>query len=311
MLPIKSLQMDDNSICAACYGSKIKVTRQSSGAECRFCTRPFASIRWHASDKTSTSKTVVCTTCAKHRRCCQVCMLDIDFNISLDIRDTALEMAGLHPLIPRGGSDANSNREREHGIADKLEERSKQECQANQILHKLALKLGKTKTKNSSLKKRKIGLPVSGPFDTLKDNAISSFFLFGFPPTISRQLIIDNIPSVSEVIIKPRARCGFIKFPDHEAALEWAGTIMKSKLNIDRHDRPALLIFKGVPMRVSWSPVVDLGEDDENLARQIHSAMIEAAKSPKPQSIKHARISKPATKAISKREVKYSLDSEL
>lgn len=240
-------------------------------------------------------------------------MLDIDFHIPLDIRDTALEMAGLHLMSPRGGSDATTNCELQQSIADKLEERTEQDYRVRELLTKLATKLGEAKVQRSPLVKKNIILPVSGTFTTPQDHAISSFFLFGFPPTILKQLIIDNIPSAVEVIIKPRARCGFVKFANHEAALNWAGAICNSKFNVDKLDRPALLLINGVPMRVSWSPVIDLGDDDENLARQVNVAMVQAARpSTKPLSVDHERISKPNSRARLKKETNYSsLNSEL
>ena len=116
------MSTDIFSICAKCLGdeSQIKMIKQVNGDECRQCTRPYTIYRW--GNRKQGNKTIICITCARARHCCQSCLLDITYGIPTDLRDTALEMAGLEPLTKSANP---TNREVKAIMADKLRLNSK------------------------------------------------------------------------------------------------------------------------------------------------------------------------------------------
>jgi pre-mRNA-splicing factor RBM22/SLT11 len=65
-------------------------SKQNLGAECKICTRPFTIFRWQPGSGARFKKTEVCQTCAKSRNVCQTCLLDLQFGLPTNVRDTAL-----------------------------------------------------------------------------------------------------------------------------------------------------------------------------------------------------------------------------
>ena len=65
-------------------------SKQTLGAECKICTRPFTVFRWQPGSGARFKKTEVCQTCAKSRNVCQTCLLDLQFGLPTQVRDTAL-----------------------------------------------------------------------------------------------------------------------------------------------------------------------------------------------------------------------------
>lgn len=70
--------------------SSVVQARQPLGAECKVCTRPFTVFRWQPGTGARYKKTEVCQTCAKSRNVCQTCLLDLQFGLPTQVRDTAL-----------------------------------------------------------------------------------------------------------------------------------------------------------------------------------------------------------------------------
>eukprot|EP01127_Copromyxa_protea_P001247 TRINITY_DN11288_c0_g1_i1.p1 TRINITY_DN11288_c0_g1~~TRINITY_DN11288_c0_g1_i1.p1 ORF type:complete len:373 (-),score=79.03 TRINITY_DN11288_c0_g1_i1:89-1111(-) len=66
------------------------MTRAEFDKECKVCTRPFTVFRWRAGTKGRYKKTEICQTCAKLKNVCQTCLLDLTFNLPVQVRDSAL-----------------------------------------------------------------------------------------------------------------------------------------------------------------------------------------------------------------------------
>ncbi|KAI0273352.1 pre-mRNA-splicing factor SLT11 [Gloeopeniophorella convolvens] len=79
-------------LCETCLGDNpfIRMSKQEFGRECGTCARPFTVFRWNPGAGMRYKTTVVCQTCAKTRNVCQTCLLDLEYHLPTQVRDTAL-----------------------------------------------------------------------------------------------------------------------------------------------------------------------------------------------------------------------------
>ncbi|KAH9033807.1 hypothetical protein EDB85DRAFT_1864214, partial [Lactarius pseudohatsudake] len=75
----------------------IRMSKQEFGRECGTCARPFTVFRWNPGAGMRFKTTVVCQTCAKTRNVCQTCLLDLEYHLPTQVRDTALGVANKVP----------------------------------------------------------------------------------------------------------------------------------------------------------------------------------------------------------------------
>jgi pre-mRNA-splicing factor RBM22/SLT11 len=61
------------------------------GKECKICFRPFTSFRWKAGTLGRYKETMVCQTCAKLKNTCQTCLFDLEYGLSVELRDKLLD----------------------------------------------------------------------------------------------------------------------------------------------------------------------------------------------------------------------------
>ncbi|KAI3752674.1 hypothetical protein L2E82_24709 [Cichorium intybus] len=93
-------------ICESCLGDNpyIRMTKADYDKECKICTRPFTVFRWRPGRDARYKKTEICQTCSKLKNVCQVCLLDLEYGLPVQVRDTALSISS-HDSIPK--SDVN------------------------------------------------------------------------------------------------------------------------------------------------------------------------------------------------------------
>ncbi|KAJ0260068.1 Zinc finger CCCH domain-containing protein 25 [Hirschfeldia incana] len=93
-------------ICESCLGDNpyVRMTKSNYDKECKICTRPFTVFRWRPGRGARYKKTEVCQTCCKLKNMCQVCLLDLEYGLPVQVRDTALNIS-THDSIPK--SDVN------------------------------------------------------------------------------------------------------------------------------------------------------------------------------------------------------------
>ncbi|XP_068668352.1 zinc finger CCCH domain-containing protein 40-like [Aristolochia californica] len=93
-------------ICESCLGDNpyVRMTKADYDKECKICTRPFTVFRWRPGRDARFKKTEVCQTCSKLKNVCQVCLLDLEYGLPVQVRDTALAITS-HDSIPK--SDVN------------------------------------------------------------------------------------------------------------------------------------------------------------------------------------------------------------
>ncbi|KAF6714856.1 Pre-mRNA-splicing factor RBM22 [Oryzias melastigma] len=107
-------------LCQTCLGENpyIRMTKEKYGKECKICSRPFTVFRWCPGTRMRFKKTEVCQTCSKMKNVCQTCLLDLEYGLPIQVRDTGLTVKD---EIPR--SDVNKeyytqNMEREMANSD-------------------------------------------------------------------------------------------------------------------------------------------------------------------------------------------------
>ncbi|KAI3906514.1 hypothetical protein MKW98_009422 [Papaver atlanticum] len=93
-------------ICESCLGDNpyVRMTKADYDKECKICTRPFTVFRWRPGRDARFKKTEVCQTCSKLKNVCQVCLLDLEYGLPVQVRDTALAIDS-NDSIPK--SDVN------------------------------------------------------------------------------------------------------------------------------------------------------------------------------------------------------------
>ncbi|KAI4340352.1 hypothetical protein MLD38_025199 [Melastoma candidum] len=93
-------------ICESCLGDNpyVRMTKASYDKECKICQRPFTVFRWRPGRDARYKKTEICQTCCKLKNVCQVCLLDLEYGLPVQVRDTALSIDS-NDAIPK--SDVN------------------------------------------------------------------------------------------------------------------------------------------------------------------------------------------------------------
>lgn len=79
-------------------------TKADYDKECKICTRPFTVFRWRPGRDARYKKSEICQTCSKLKNVCQVCLLDLEYGLPVQVRDTALSINS-NDAIPK--SDVN------------------------------------------------------------------------------------------------------------------------------------------------------------------------------------------------------------
>ncbi|KAM5566474.1 zinc finger CCCH domain-containing protein 40 [Rosa sericea] len=93
-------------ICESCLGDNpyVRMTKADYDKECKTCTRPFTVFRWRPGRDARFKKTEICQTCSKLKNVCQVCILDLEYGLPVQVRDTAMAINSTD-AIPK--SDVN------------------------------------------------------------------------------------------------------------------------------------------------------------------------------------------------------------
>ncbi|POW18884.1 hypothetical protein PSHT_05295 [Puccinia striiformis] len=108
-MPPKQAGQEDSDfpiLCETCLGDNpyFRMSKQTLGKECKICTRPFTIFRWLPGAGMRYKKTEICQTCAKLKNVCQTCLLDLQYGLPTQVRDTALGINSKAPI-------SNINRE--------------------------------------------------------------------------------------------------------------------------------------------------------------------------------------------------------
>ncbi|KAI5121657.1 hypothetical protein M0805_002733 [Coniferiporia weirii] len=86
-------------LCETCLGDNafVRMSKQEYARACGACARPFSVFRWNPGAGMRFKATVVCQTCAKIKNVCQTCLLDLEYGLPTQVRDTALALKNQAP----------------------------------------------------------------------------------------------------------------------------------------------------------------------------------------------------------------------
>ncbi|CAM9576420.1 unnamed protein product [Chrysoparadoxa australica] len=82
-------------VCETCLGDNpyVRMTKELHGKACKICDRPFTVFRWRPGTKARFKSCQVCQSCSKMKNVCQVCVLDLQYGLPVEVRDRLLAAA--------------------------------------------------------------------------------------------------------------------------------------------------------------------------------------------------------------------------
>ncbi|CAM9993511.1 unnamed protein product [Heterosigma akashiwo] len=93
-------------VCETCLGDNpyVRMTKERFGKSCKICERPYTAFRWRPGTGARFKSTQLCQTCSKLKNVCQVCVLDLQYGLPVEVRDKYLAVED-QVVVPE--SDAN------------------------------------------------------------------------------------------------------------------------------------------------------------------------------------------------------------
>ncbi|KAL5712290.1 hypothetical protein ACHQM5_014479 [Ranunculus cassubicifolius] len=128
-------------VCATCLGPNpyVKMGKLNFHKQCNICQRPFTVFKWIPGRNARQKSTVICETCSKAQNACQVCILDLQYNLPIQARNAAV---GIGSTNPTPMSDTNreffaEEYDRKARLGLDYESSSYEKVQPNETLLKL------------------------------------------------------------------------------------------------------------------------------------------------------------------------------
>ncbi|PVD37600.1 hypothetical protein C0Q70_00196, partial [Pomacea canaliculata] len=107
-------------LCQTCLGDNpyIRMTKEKYSKECKTCGQPFTVFRWCPGTQMRFKKTEVCQTCSKLKNVCQTCLLDVEYGLPVQVRDSALKLQDSMPKSDVNKEYYTQNMEKEIANTD-------------------------------------------------------------------------------------------------------------------------------------------------------------------------------------------------
>ena len=129
-------------LCETCLGPNpfVRMSKQEFGRSCGTCARPFTVFRWNPGSEARYKATVICQTCAKVKNVCQTCLLDLEYGLPTQVRDTALAIQSEAPTsdINREYYAQNMESKMEDGTKSMMEVGNRASSAGKEMLKQLA-----------------------------------------------------------------------------------------------------------------------------------------------------------------------------
>lgn len=126
-------------VCETCLGPNpfVRMQRIEYGGTCHISGRPYTVFRWKPGNDARYKKTVICQEVAKAKNVCQVCLLDLEYGLPVQVRDHALGLQDEGLPESEAGREYALQQMAESGELDanKYAERA---ARPNELLQKLA-----------------------------------------------------------------------------------------------------------------------------------------------------------------------------
>eukprot|EP01029_Cantina_marsupialis_P031583 TRINITY_DN9144_c0_g1_i1.p1 TRINITY_DN9144_c0_g1~~TRINITY_DN9144_c0_g1_i1.p1 ORF type:complete len:411 (+),score=133.86 TRINITY_DN9144_c0_g1_i1:46-1278(+) len=85
-------ESDFPHLCETCLGPNphVRMLKKPYGKACKICDRPFTEFRWKPGKGARFKTTQICQVCAKLKNVCQTCILDLQYGLPVQVRDSLL-----------------------------------------------------------------------------------------------------------------------------------------------------------------------------------------------------------------------------
>ncbi|KAI9508284.1 pre-mRNA-splicing factor SLT11 [Russula earlei] len=243
-------------LCETCLGDNpfVRMSKQEFGRECGTCARPFTVFRWNPGAGMRFKTTVVCQTCAKTRNVCQTCLLDLEYHLPTQVRDTALatvnreyyaqnqeaKFAGGENKLNEGRA-SSAGREMLKQLA-RTEPYYKRECnRGNDCPYRHEMPTGFFGRNDPVAHKILTGHAENQGLKPPEDESVMSLFLSSLPASATEQTIrtrvIKSLPAIDpsslrSIVHVTKSRCAFVNFNDRTSA-ERAAEAWANGLDMD------------------------------------------------------------------------------
>ena len=94
-------------VCEECLGPNpyVRMMKADYDGECAISGRPFTVFRWKPGAEARYKRTVVCREVALAKNVCQVCLLDLEFGVPVQVRDAVLGGGGAGQQLPQSAAN--------------------------------------------------------------------------------------------------------------------------------------------------------------------------------------------------------------
>ena len=86
-------------VCEVCLGPNpyVRMMKIPMGRECKISRRPFTAFRWRAGAEGRFKETIIAPEVASAKGVCQACLMDMQYNLPVGVRDHLTKAAGGGP----------------------------------------------------------------------------------------------------------------------------------------------------------------------------------------------------------------------